>query len=353
MPLIIALARLLLSIVFAVAGVTKLLDQPGTREAVTNFGAPKSASPPVAIVLPIVELVIALGLLFPATAWSSAVAALFVLGLFVIAISVNLARGKTHECHCFGQIYSRPLGWPTLVRNLVFAVAAVLVLLNGQETQPKIVATIADAIAKLSGSQLSLLAAAILLGAAGLVYFQRRQKPETAYTNTRPTGLPVGSEAPAFDLPAYDEGRTSLTRLLAIGKPILLIFTNPKCGPCIELFKEIKEWQDAHNDELTITLISTGTIKDNFVNVARNGLGQVLLQEDLAVSKLYGATATPTSVLVGTDGRIATDLAAGADEIRTLLKSYVKTSNVSYDGAVQHQHQSAQESGIQPSPAVR
>src|SRR5687767_15918091 len=107
MSLLITLVRLMLSVVFGIAGVTKLLDQAGTREAMTNFGAPKSVSPSLAVVLPIIELAIALGLLFGATAWWSALAALAILAIFVVAIGVNLARGKTHECHCFGQIYSR------------------------------------------------------------------------------------------------------------------------------------------------------------------------------------------------------------------------------------------------------
>ena len=108
MALVIALVRLILSLIFLVAGITKLTDQKGTREAVMNFGAPKAAAPSVAVVLPLLELAIAVGLLFSATAWLSALAALLVLGIFVVAIGINLAQGKTHECHCFGQIYSRP-----------------------------------------------------------------------------------------------------------------------------------------------------------------------------------------------------------------------------------------------------
>ena len=128
MYLIIVLLRIALSAMFGVAGVAKLLDQRGTRDAVKDFGSPASLVPVLSFVLPIVELAIATGLLFDLTARPSAVAALLVLGLFVVAISVSLARGSTHDCHCFGQLYSRPLGWPTLVRNLVFALGAGVVL---------------------------------------------------------------------------------------------------------------------------------------------------------------------------------------------------------------------------------
>src|SRR6185436_19865428 len=128
MQLITVLLRIALGAVFGIAGITKLLDPPGTREAVKNFGSPKPLVPVLAIVLPIVELAIAAGLLFTNTARGSAVAALIVLAVFVFAISSSLARGETHDCHCFGQLYSRPLGWPTLARNVVFALAAAFVL---------------------------------------------------------------------------------------------------------------------------------------------------------------------------------------------------------------------------------
>lgn len=349
MSLIIVLVRLMLSAIFGVAGVTKLLDQAGTREAVTNFGAPKSVAPAVAGVLPLAELAIAIGLLFTATAWWSALAALFVLGLFVVAISVNLARGNTHECHCFGQIYSRPLGWPTLVRNVVFALAAGIVLWNGQQSQSSIV----SAISELRASQSLLLIIGIIIAASAVVYFQRRPQPEAFHEHSEPEGLPLNSEAPAFELPTYEGGKISLQQLLDIGKPILLIFTNPNCGPCIVLFEEIKDWQTAHNDQLTIVLITMGTIKDNFVNVARNGLGQVLLQKKREVAKLYDANATPMAVIVNPDGRIASRLAGGADEIRTLLQEYVQPSHGSSGDGPRHRHDHSPEAAVQPSPAVR
>ncbi len=324
MHLIIVLLRLALSAVFGIAGVTKLLDQRGTREAVKNFGSPESLAPALSIVLPIAELAIATGLLFAGTVGAGALAALLVLGLFVVAISVNLAQGHTHDCHCFGQLYSRPLGWPTLVRNLVFMLGAGIVLWQAQASPA---ASVFNMLAQLSSFQWLLLIGALVMVVGILIYLQRRQKSLAAKTSGPPQGLPLDSIAPPFELPAYAGGTSSLAQLLAYGQPLLLIFTNPKCGSCVVLFKEINEWQESHREQLTIALISFGTIKENFVNVARNGLGEVLLQQEREVAEKYGANVTPTAVVVNAGGRIASPLAAGADEIRKLLSTALENSS--------------------------
>jgi protein-disulfide isomerase len=143
-------------------------------------------------------------------------------------------------------------------------------------------------------------------------------------------GLPLDSAAPPFELAAYAGGTTSLAQLLEPGKPVLLIFTNPTCGPCVVLFAEVKKWQESHSEQLTIALISFGTIKENFVNVARNGLGQVLLQKQREVAEKYNANVTPTAVIVSASGKIASPLAAGADEIRKLLENVVGNAHSSH-----------------------
>ncbi len=319
MLLIIVLVRIALSVVFSLAGITKLMDQPGTREAVKNFGAPNAIAPAVAFVLPFIELAIAVGLLFSGTTVVSSIAGILLLGVFVVAISVNLARGQTHDCHCFGQLYSRPLGWSTLARNIVFALGAGFVLWRAAlAARPNIVSTLAT----VSAAGWAAIAVAVAVILLVFFYLQERHSNELAAA-VGPEGLPIDSVAPDFELPAYDGGTKSLAQLLERRKPLLLLFTSPHCGPCIVIFKEIKEWQEAHRDQLTIAVITRGTVKDNFVNVARNSLGEVLLQKEREVGEKYGGLATPTGVVVNPDGRIASRVAAGADAIRDLLNNVI------------------------------
>ena len=54
---------LILSAVFATAGITKLADLAGTRTAVREFGAPRAFVGPLALMLPLAELAVAFILL--------------------------------------------------------------------------------------------------------------------------------------------------------------------------------------------------------------------------------------------------------------------------------------------------
>src|SRR2546430_4485796 len=99
-------ARLALAVVFVVAGLAKLLDRAGSRQALIGFGVPPGLAQPMAVVLPLAEVAVAIALVPLASAWWSAVAALVLLAAFVAAIGLNLARGRRPDCHCFGQLYS-------------------------------------------------------------------------------------------------------------------------------------------------------------------------------------------------------------------------------------------------------
>ena len=65
MNLALLVIRLLLAAVFVVAGVAKLADPKGSRQAIIDFGVPAGLASPLGILLPLAELVCA-GALIPA-----------------------------------------------------------------------------------------------------------------------------------------------------------------------------------------------------------------------------------------------------------------------------------------------
>src|SRR5439155_4559559 len=134
MSLLLVCARLLLCVVFLIAGLAKLADLAGSRQALRDFGVPSKLADPFGLLLPLAELAVAVALVLPATAWWGALGALALLLLFVGGIGYNLARGRHPDCHCFGQLHSAPAGWPTLIRNLVLAAVAAVVVIFGRST---------------------------------------------------------------------------------------------------------------------------------------------------------------------------------------------------------------------------
>src|SRR5688572_10702333 len=124
MDTMLLVARVLLAGVFGVAGLAKLADRPGSRQALIDFGLPATLVRSLGLLLPLAELAVAAALLPLTTAWWGALGALALLLVFGVGIAGNLARGRRPACHCFGQLHSAPAGRATLLRNGVLAVLA-------------------------------------------------------------------------------------------------------------------------------------------------------------------------------------------------------------------------------------
>jgi hypothetical protein len=74
-----------------------------------------------------VELLVVAALVWPPFAAWGALGALVLLGLYALAIAVNLLRGRTRlECGCGGA--AQPLSWLLVVRNVVLMGLAALAL---------------------------------------------------------------------------------------------------------------------------------------------------------------------------------------------------------------------------------
>src|SRR4051794_14745051 len=120
MDVFLLILRLGLAGVFGVAGIAKLFDPAGSEKAFNEFGLPPVLAKPMTIILPAVELAIALSLLFVSSSWYGAIAAGLLLGAFIIGMLVQMAKGNAPDCHCFGQLHSEPVGLSSVIRNVVF-----------------------------------------------------------------------------------------------------------------------------------------------------------------------------------------------------------------------------------------
>jgi peroxiredoxin len=337
------IARVLLVLVFATAGVAKLADREGSRQAIVDFGLPWALAAPFGVLLPLAELAVAAALLPASTAWWGALGALALLSVFVVVISINLARGRKPDCHCFGQLHSAPAGWKTLARNGVLAGVAGFVLWEGYDGAGPSARSWLGALstAQLLGLLGGVLVLALLAGQWGFLVHLLRQNgrllvrlealeatlaeggsvapSENGTPVHQAEGLPVGSPAPEFGLPGLHGETLTLEALRSSGKPVMLLFTDPGCGPCNALLPEVGRWQEEHAQKLTLSLISRGDPEENKTKAQEHGLKNVVLQKDWEVSASYEVRGTPSAVLVAPDGKVASPVAGGAEGIRGLL----------------------------------
>jgi len=335
MDIALLFARLLLSGVFLVAGVAKLADREGSRQAIVGFGVPAALAAPLAIVLPLAELAVAAALIPTATAFWGALGTLALLLLFVAGIGTNLARGRRPDCHCFGQLHSAPAGWSTLARNGVLAGVAALLVWWGLEGEvgPSVVGWIGA----LSTDQLLIFASAmvvLVLSAQWLFLFGLLRQDRRLLTRLNAveerlasaglaSGLPIGVPAPAFALKDLSGEEVTLDGLRARGKPVMLLFTDPDCEFCAELLPEVGAWQQRYAEKLTISVVGQGTVEENSAEVSEHGLENVLLQEDWEVADAYEIDATPGALIVSPEGTIGSPVAEGPDEVQALVERAV------------------------------
>lgn len=322
----------MLASVFVVAGWAKLSDRPSSQRAVEAFGLPLGLARPVGILLPLAELAVAGALLVSSWARAGAAGALALLALFVVGISLNLARGRRPDCNCFGQVHSAPIGASTLVRNIVLAAVAVVVIVEGPGNFVSSWISRADATAWVAAA--GALAIAVLAWFALNLTTQQGKLLERidvledalgiagpgSHPVAPPAGLPVGSPAPGFALSSVDGGIVALEDLLVGDHPALLLFTTADCRPCTALLPDVATWQTQYAGQLTITVIGGGDADANRAKARDNGIVGMLLQDDDEVGQAYGYLGTPGAVVVSANGVVISPVVAGDAAVRALVE---------------------------------
>jgi peroxiredoxin len=133
-------------------------------------------------------------------------------------------------------------------------------------------------------------------------------------------GLKAGTPAPPFELPDLAGGKVSLAEHR--GRRVLLVFSDPDCGPCEKLLPELARLDsERRSDELEILMVSRGGLEENRRKAESFGIDfPVLLQSGWKLSKKYGIFATPIAFLINEEGVIERDVARGPSEILSLAE---------------------------------
>jgi peroxiredoxin len=140
--------------------------------------------------------------------------------------------------------------------------------------------------------------------------------PSLARSRLNRSGLKARTPAPDFRLPRIDEGELSLADLR--GERVLLVFSDPNCGPCDELAPQLQGIH-ARRPELQVLVVSRRGVEANRAKATALGLTfPIVLQKQWEVSLQYAMFATPVAYLIDEQGIVASDVAVGVGPILAL-----------------------------------
>jgi hypothetical protein len=132
--------------------------------------------------------------------------------------------------------------------------------------------------------------------------------------------LKIGDPAPELILPDLNGDLTAVT---SSGRNTLLLFWNPQCGFCERMLDDLRSWEaDRAHDAPALLVISQGTVEEN---TAMNLKARVLLDQRFVAGPAFGAGGTPMAILLDSGGKIASDMAAGADAVFVLADTAFPT----------------------------
>lgn len=129
-PVVTLALRTFLALLFLTAAWSKLTRVEEFHGVVRNFRlVPDAASGALAWTLPIVELLIAVGLVVRPVTVLAASAAAVLLVVFALALAINVLRGRTWiDCGCMRQGLRQPVSWLLVARNVALAALALVIV---------------------------------------------------------------------------------------------------------------------------------------------------------------------------------------------------------------------------------
>ena len=130
-------------------------------------------------------------------------------------------------------------------------------------------------------------------------------------------GIKAGTIAPDFTLPDITGRTISLGKYY--GHRVLLVFSDPRCGPCTQLAPHLVHCHRRWKNRLAIVMVARGELAENQRKAEQFGFEfPVVMQERWKLSRQYGIFKTPAAFLISEEGRTLRPVAVGFDEIASL-----------------------------------
>jgi hypothetical protein len=339
-------SRIVLVVIFCVSAAGKAIDRNGTLRSIREFRIPSRLVAPVFVGLVTAETAVVFALLFSTATRFAAVAAILLLTAFTVTIAASLRRGETPACNCFGQLTQVPVSRRTLLRNVIFALPAVaLIVIPTDKIGPTFlpVAFADSASANTPRIMTAALICVLMLLSASVVHLANanhqlgrsvddlRSELELSLTRSDPravapeSGLPVGVLAPNLEIETANGERLPVLHVLATTNASehsstqhqVLLFASASCRPCQEVMRTLERSNRSVRDRVLVVLPGTPETGESYT--ASHRQIRFAFTGETALAALYNSPWTPAAVAVSGDGRIATRTRYGTSAITKLF----------------------------------
>jgi putative oxidoreductase len=131
---VLLLARLILGFVFIYAASEKITDPVGFAESIHNYKIfPLITINLISIILPWLELITGLFLIFGISVKESVFIINILTFLFIILIGVSLFRGLNIDCGCFGTNNGETIGVKKIIEDVILLLLGILIYFYDKE----------------------------------------------------------------------------------------------------------------------------------------------------------------------------------------------------------------------------
>jgi uncharacterized membrane protein YphA (DoxX/SURF4 family) len=125
------LIRIILSLLFIFAGIEKISNPAGFSESIGNYKLfPSFLISFSAIILPWIELITGILLLFGISVKENAAIITTLLIIFTSAVIISLFRGLNIDCGCFGTQLGEKVGMLKVGENILLIMCGVLLIIE-------------------------------------------------------------------------------------------------------------------------------------------------------------------------------------------------------------------------------
>ena len=123
------LLRVLLAFVFVFAAIEKIAAPESFAVSISNYKLlPTELINIPAVIIPWIELISGLLLLFGISVKENSAIITFLLNIFTIGILISLFRGLNIDCGCFGTIYGERIGLLKVSENILLIISGFMLV---------------------------------------------------------------------------------------------------------------------------------------------------------------------------------------------------------------------------------